>query len=281
MTNAAPGSASEPELPDGLDETNPGNRADYVKAKFDKRFDLYSQARKQAWSDQAATVATDRARLDTSTALVATRLDTKAALDASRDDALVAVETASLAAVQAAYIASTQSALDRALTRTNVLTASVGTIITLYTGLLAFIYTKAETATGGETGVNTEPLQPVALIPALFLALALFLATVYAAVLRNKTTVGPFLPSGIGGQIAEMRLVTYMNWCFAGVLARRWALHAGITSLGIGVATLPLPFTNTSDTFHWIVLVGGALVVVLTAALTQFGSWLWLKIKFW
>ncbi len=159
------------------------------------------------------------------------------------------------------------------------LTASVGTIITLYTGLLAFIYTKAETATGGTTGVKINPLQPVALLPVVFLAAALLLATVYAAVLRKKTTVGPFLPTGIGGQVAEMRLVTYMNWCFAGVLARRWALHAGITSLGIGIATLPLPFTNTGHGFRVTVFVVGTILVLLTAAWTQWGSWLWSKVK--
>lgn len=249
-----PASVSKPDRPAHLDDTK---KAEYDKAEFDKGLELWLEARKQEWANEAS----------------------KTALDDARDDALVAAETASVVAIQAAYVATTQSTLDRALTRTNVLTASVGTIITLYTGLLAFIYTKAETATGGTTGVRINPLQPVALVPVVFLAASLFLATVYAAVLRNKTTVGPFLPTGIGGQVAELRLVTYMNWCFAGVLARRWALHAGITSLGIGVATLPLPFTDTSHGFQLTVFVAGVCLVVLTAAWTQWGTMVWSKVK--
>lgn len=187
------------------------------------------------------------------------------------DDPLLAAELESLAAIQAAYISSTQSSLDRALTRTNVLTASVGTIITLYTGLLAFLYTKADTATGGETGVAIHPLEPVALVPAFFLALALLLATVYAAVLRNKTTVGPLLPTGVGGNVAEERLATYLRWCFEPILARRWALHSGVASLGVGVATLPLPFTNTGSAFQLTVFLAGAVAVATTAAMSLGG----------
>jgi hypothetical protein len=237
------------------------NNKDYEKAEYGKRLDEWLEARKQTWAIEA-----------TELALENTRANTQLALDNTRDDAMVTAETSSLAAIQAAYIATTQTTLDRVLTRANVLTAAVGTIITLYTGLLAFIYTKADTATGGDTGVTERPLQVVGLVPPLFLALALFLVTIYAAVLRNKTTVGPFLPTGIGGQVAEMRLVTYMRWCFAGVLARRWALHAGITSLGVGIATLPLPFIETDGLFQWAVFLIGLAAVAGTAAWTQWGS---------
>ncbi|MFL6098592.1 MAG: hypothetical protein ACJ71T_01405 [Actinomycetales bacterium] len=263
-----PASIEKPTAPPDTDQGEKGKKADYDKTAFDSGLDLYREAMKQLWSDDAATIAARRENTKT-----------RRALAASSDEATRAAEVASLAGVQAAYITTTQSTLDRTLTRTNVLTASVGTIITLYTGLLAFIYTRAETATGGETGVTTQALQPVALLPVLFLALALFLATVYAAVLRNKTTVGPFLPTGIGGQVSEKRLVTYMNWCFEGVLARRWALHAGITSLGIGVATLPLPFTHTTNTQHWWIFGVGLSLVSLTAAWTQFGSWVVARYK--
>jgi hypothetical protein len=252
-----PEATGAPERPSGVDPTGDRSPSDYEKTRYSQELTAWEKRWEQIWSDLA----------------------TARALDNSRDDSETAAEIASLKSIQDAYVATAQATLDRALTRTNVLTTAIGTITTLYTGLLAFIYTKAETATGGKTGVTIEPLKPVALIPVLFLASALFLATVYAAVLRKKTTVGPFLPTGIGGRVAEQRLITYMNWCFAGVLARRWALHAGITSLGIGVATLPLAFTDTTDKFHTEVLVVGIVLVVLTAAWTQFGSWLWNKIR--
>jgi hypothetical protein len=246
--------------PQGVPLPEKPNRDD-GRLEYAKKLDEWLEARKQTWAIEATRVALEN-----------TRTNTQLALDNTRDDAMLTAETASLAAVQAAYIATTDKTLDRVLTRANVLTAAVGTIITLYTALLAFIYTKADTATGIDKGVEQQPLQVVGLVPVMFLALALFLVTVYAAVLRNRTAVGPFLPTGIGGQVAEARLVTYMNWCFAGVLARRWALHAGITSLGVGVATLPLPFVNTDDLFQVAVFVVGLLAVAGTAGWTQWGN---------
>jgi hypothetical protein len=253
-----PQAVTMPTRPNNADATI---RTEYEKTEYAKKLDEWLEARKQTWAIEATLLALEN-----------TRTNTQLALDNTRDDAMVTAETASLAAVQAAYVATTQTTLDRVLTRANILTAAVGTIITLYTALLAFIYTKADTATGSDKGVDQQPLQLVGLVPALFLALALFLVTIYAAVLRKKTTVGPFLPTGIGGQIAEARLVTYMNWCFAGVLARRWALHAGITSLGVGIATLPLPFVNTDGLVQGAAFVVGLLAVAGTAAWTQWRS---------
>jgi len=240
MADRKPSEVEQPAKPGSA------NEADCEKTRFEKELDLWAEAQKQIWTDAAAKVATQVAH----------------------EAALKAAETASRAAVQAAYITSTQASLERSLTRTNVLTASVGTIITLYTGLLAFIYTNAETATGGKTGVTIHPLQPVALVPPLFLAISLLLATVYAVVLRNGTRPGRLLPSGIGGDVMENRLRAYMLWCFEPMLARRWALNAGIASLAVGIATLPLPFTKTSATFHFFVVLSGAVLVVLAGALS-------------
>src|SRR4051794_31039658 len=99
---------------------------EYLKSKYEKELDEWLEARKQQWANDA----------------------TELALNNTRDDAFVTAETTSLAAIQTAYITTTQTSLDRVLTRANVLTASVGTIITLYTALLAFVYTKADTGTG-------------------------------------------------------------------------------------------------------------------------------------
>lgn len=187
----------------------------------------------------------------------------------TRQDTEYAAETALLKAIHDAYVATTQSSLDRALTRMNVVTASVGAITTVYTGLLALVYA----AKSGEG----KALTIVGVVPALFLGLALFLVTIYAAMFRRQEASMTLLPGGIGGQIAEIRLVTFMQWCFGGVWARSWALHAGIVSMGIGLMTLPLPFVSAPTPFEVTVFVAGLTLVILTAvfssALTKGKAW--------
>lgn len=220
-----------------------------LRAKYAKELDAWLEI----WKQQASEgVVAD--------ALVASRDDTRTALNASRADADRAAETAMLAAVHQAYVATTQASLDRALARANVVTAAVGAIATIYTGLLALVYA----AKPGEG----QRLDIVALVPALFLGVALFLVTVYAAMIRRKLFVGPLLPTGIGGQVAEERLVTFMQWCFGGVWARSWALHAGIVSMGTAVATLPLPFVKLGGGAQAATLALGIFAVGLTGVVT-------------
>jgi hypothetical protein len=184
-----------------------------------------------------------------------------AALRASREDTDRATEVASVKSIQDAYVAVTQSSLDRSLTRVNVVTTSISAIITVYTGLLALVYA----AKPGDGKVLT----PVAVIPALFLGLALFLVTIYAALFRSSQKEAALLPAGIGGRIAEIRLVTFMRWCFAGVLARSWALHAGLVSLGLGVVTLPVPFIAMKGWQQIAILVVGLALVGIAGAVAK------------
>lgn len=143
------------------------------------------------------------------------------------------------------------------MTRVNVVTAAIATVITLYTTLLGLVYA-ADTTKG-------KLFTPVAVIPAVFLGMALFLVTVYAALFKQTLGVGPLLPTGIGGQVAEMRLITFMRWSYAGVLERAWALHAGIVSFGVGVATLPLPFISMKGIWQVVIFLIGAGLVALAA----------------
>jgi hypothetical protein len=233
------------DLNSALASPDPNSNAakqELIKERYSRQLDAWLAVWKQDAADEAVRVA----------------------LVASREDADNAAEVASLKAIESAYIATTQSSLDRALTRMNVVTASVGAITTVYTALLALVFA-AEPNKG-------EKLPLVALVPAMFLGLSLFLVTIYAAMFRKSIAVGPLLPTGIGGQIAELRLVTFMRWCFAGVLARSWALNAGVVSLGIGIATLPLPFIKTDATFDVVVFLAGLAVVTITA-LVSAGFW--------
>lgn len=236
------GPNNSPPLPKDI----PSSETEYAKLRYAEEL----QAWLEEWKQQIAKSAAEAA-------LAASREDTRLALSASRVDSALAAEVAAVRSVQDAYIATSQSSLDRALTRVNVVTASISAVTTIYTALLGLVFA-AEPAKG-------QPFSLVAIVPALFLGLALFLVTIYAALFRRSLTVGPLLPTGIGGQIAELRLVTFMRWCFAGVLARSWALHAGIVSFGIGIATLPLPFVHLSGPQQVAILAIGMLLVVATA----------------
>ena len=224
-----------PPLPDGVSPTD----AEFLKAEYCQRLDAWEEMWKQQILLEAAAQAVSTARQDVDRA----------------------TEAASVKAIEAAYIATSQSSLDRALTRVNVVTAAVAAIITLYTGLLGLVYT-------ADSGKGNNHLSAVALIPGLFLGLALFLVAIYAALLKATVTVGPLLPTGIGGQMPELRLVTFMRWCFAGILQRSWALHAGIVSMGVGVFTLPVAFIALSGFQQVAILVVGLVAVVATALTT-------------
>lgn len=198
----------------------------------------------------------------------------KAALAATRADRDRDNEAALLKSVHDAYIATAQASVDRSLTRANVVTASVATISTLYTGLLALVYVNSNTK---------HPFTAGAIIPAIFLGLSLFLVASYAAMIRRSLTVGPLLPTGIGGTIVETRVITFLKWCFASVYARSRALHAGIVSLGVAVVTLPSPFAALGDVERWVML-GVGLFLVLLGALPEIvikPAQVWSEVQRW
>ena len=234
-----PGPTNAPGLPADL----PAQEAPAAaRARYEKVLEAWLEAWKQS-TQYTTQYATQRTAAQT-----------------AREDAERAAETALLKATHDAYVATTQSSLDRALTRMNVVTASAGTITTVYTGLLALVYA-AEPGKG-------EPLSAVALVPALFLGLSLLLVTVYAAMFRRTTGRLTLLPTGIGGQVAEERLTTFLTWCFGGIWARAWALHAGIVSLGVGLVTLPLPFVDVPEWLEWLAVAAGIVAVAGTAVVS-------------
>jgi hypothetical protein len=230
------GPTGAPNLPEDLPKAE---KVAAITARYERKLDAWLETWKQAAADSAQDIATQVAQ----------------------EDAEQTAESALHKAIHDAYVATTQSSLDRALTRMNVVTASVGAIATIYTGLLALVYA----AKPGEG----EKLSLVGIVPALFLGLSLFLVTVYAAMFRKAHGAMTLLPTGLGGQIAEERLTTFMSWCFGGIWARAWALHAGIVSLGFGLATLPLPFVASPDWLETVIFVGGLLLVLATAAFSS------------
>ena len=143
-----------------------------------------------------------------------------------------------LAAIHAAYIEVTQKGVERSLQRATYLTTAAGTIVTLYTGLLALVYS---------VGIDPpRPLPARGLVPALFVASAFAFSAAYVAFLRRHTWRGRPLPAGLGGDLDEQRLVTFIAWVSASVQQRSWAIRTAVVSLGVGVALLPLPFLQLS-----------------------------------
>lgn len=182
------------------------------------------------------------------------REDTAKAVLVARQDAAAAAEAGLLASIQSAYIEVAKSSLDRSITRASNMTGLITAVSTAYTALLALVY---------GAGEKEVPLPGRALIPMCFFGFALVLAAFYVSFLRRKMKKRNLLPSGIGGTLADERLKTFLDWVFAGVLERAWALRTSIIAFGLGVALLPLPFTDaSSDTTRNLTILAAVIVVI-------------------
>ena len=195
----------------------------------------------------------DNARWDTRHTLDNARWDTYLALKRSREDTALAVESTLLEAVHGGYIAVAQSSLDRAVQRATYVATAAGVIVTLYTTILGLRFSN-----------SSHPAFPArGLIPALFIGGAVAFSTWYMAFLRGTTKWTELLPSGLGGSIAETRLMDFMEWTFAGVLARAWSLRLSVISLALGLAFLPIGFVTLNTGVTLGLGVAGAAILLL------------------
>ena len=176
-------------------------------------------------------------------------------LNEQREDADIKAETELVKAVHDAYLEVAKASLDRAIQRATFVTTVVTGISALYTGALALVFSLASTP--------AQPLPPRGVVPLVFLGLGLVFSAFYMAFIRSSQRRRILLPSGIGGEVEQQRLATFMEWTFSGVLARAWALRAAVVCLGLGVVFLPIAFLSVSAT--WIA-VGIGLGAGLLAA---------------
>jgi hypothetical protein len=183
------------------------------------------------------------------------QVDRDAATQAEADKRLdndIASEAALVKSVHDAYLSLAQGALDRAMKRAEFLTAVVTGLTAIYTGVLGFTFSSA---------AGNTPLPARGLLPGIFLGLALVLASTYVAFIRAYGKSRQLLPSGLGGQLAQERLVTFFDWTFSGVLRRAWALRLSVVSLAVAVALLPIPFVDLSPrAVTWTVIIAFAFV---------------------
>lgn len=108
-------------------------------------------------------------------------------------------------------------------------------IATLYTGLLALVFSVTE---------NPLPLRGV--YAAGFLGLAVALAAAYLAFIGNP---GKLTMYDGGGSLTEQQLNRtgfLVRWVNATVRDRRWAIRASVVCLAIGVAFIPVAFVANS-----------------------------------
>jgi hypothetical protein len=168
-------------------------------------------------------------------------------------------ETALFKSIHDAYIEVAKGSLARAIQRATYITTSAAAIGTVYASLLALLFS----APGKNGGT---PVRADALPAAAFLGLSIVLSTAYMAFLQNHARQRDLLPTGIGGDIAQIRLVTFLEWTFSGVVGRAWTLRGAVVSLGLGVLLLPVPFVSLTG-LRVGPLHGSAVVVALAVLL--------------
>jgi hypothetical protein len=159
-----------------------------------------------------------------------TRLD---ADTLTRSQAAWAAEYALEKSIQEARIAIAKGGIDRGTAGAEFVRNAAAAIATVYTGVLGATYASADKAIHAPAR---------AIIPAIFLGLALASAAAYVAYL---TRVDPIPAPEVTSSLRvyqERRIATFIDWVTAYALNRAYWLHAAVLSLAFGVALLPAPF---------------------------------------
>lgn len=182
-----------------------------------------------------------------------------------RLDDQVATENALRAAVHGAYLDVAKASLERSLQRATFVTGAAGTMATIYSGLLALVYSVSKE--------GAAPMPASGIGPAAFLGLSLVLSTVYVAFINRSFRDGRHLRSGLGSPLLqERRLATFLDWSIGGSYRRAWALRTSVLSLGVGVALTPLPFLELSELEQWRLIGFGAGILVVNV-LVEWVRW--------
>jgi TRAP-type mannitol/chloroaromatic compound transport system permease large subunit len=159
------------------------------------------------------------------------------------------------AAIHAAYVEVAKTKLDRSMQATQFLVTAAGTIGTIYTGLLALVYSASESG-------RQLPVRAIA--PGVFLALAFFLSVFRMAyVATQRSDRFHQLPLAQSWRDQQRRLANFMAWIDRGSTQRAWAQRCAVVCVGAAVALLPLPFVSLSKL--------GATVAISAAALGVLG----------
>lgn len=208
---------------------------DEAKARLQAELDEL----KARWRDEAQK-ATERRQL------AATRLENR-----------VAAEDALRGKIHDAYLEIGKQAMERSLTRASFLATTASALSTIYTGLLALVY-----SVGGDV---PNPMPASGIAPAAFLGLSLVLSVVYVSYLHGSSSRRLVIPAGLGPRMQETRLLSFLTWIASGAFSRAWALRIAVISMGVGVFLMPLPFLQISDRNRWQIAIAGGVIIFFAA----------------
>jgi len=174
------------------------------------------------------------------------REKTESQANVNRESAEYANQYATFQEVYKGYVEVAKGQIDRSLQRADFVQKVAAAIGTVYTGIIALSFAVAKDAKDVVT-----PLPVTGMGPAIFLGLSLVLASVYVAYLGKPGGVKPEPPGGTlrADQVSQRN--TFILWNSASVLKNRHFLEASVVSLGIGIASLPLPYLKSNAIFLW------------------------------
>jgi hypothetical protein len=155
--------------------------------------------------------------------------------DAQSDYAqAVAAEEELRKQIHQAYLTAAASSLDRLIKRAEHLITAAGAIGSLYAALCGLAY----------SAKDGMALPVAAFAPAVLIAFSIVMSCAYLGFIRRRSLGRRPLFASIAADSQEQRLVTFLEWIDATVLARAPALRLSIVSLGLGTALLPIPFIS-------------------------------------
>lgn len=129
----------------------------------------------------------------------------------------------------------TKASIERARDSAKFVQTASAAIASLYTGLLALIFS---------TESETLPLRGV--FAAVFLGLAVAGSTAYLAFLRRGRSVEVY-HSAYSPETTGLRRADHLTrWVNASILRSSWVLRAAVVALAVGVAFIPAPFVGGS-----------------------------------
>ena len=147
-----------------------------------------------------------------------------------------AAETDLRAAIQAAYIEVQKAKIDRTFRAADAVTKAAGAIATIYTGLLALVYSVGSTP--------PRPLPARGIAPAIFLALAFFFSVVNVGFIRRTGRKVDILEAGETWKQQQVRLVRFLQWVDRGALRARLGASFRGHLLGGRSSASPAPVSS-------------------------------------
>jgi len=178
----------------------------------------------------------------------------------TRAEASQAAEEALYKAVHDARIELAKTAIERGRAGAEFVRNAAAGIVTLYTAILGVAFSVTKDA-------QAAPIDAVGIVPAIFLGVALVLATAYVALLGKQPDMAPPQPHSIYRTMQERRLSAFTNWASSLALSRVIFLHASVIALGFGVLFLPVAFLDVSSS---VVGLATGIALALTVVIPYF-----------